>query len=255
MADFTKTLAAAKAKGITPVAATKDAYVHDEMALWNAYESAAAPITNWVYGVSGTFASSANTQALQTLTDWQKDGYLQSGSEGVAYGTAVSTFTGGKALYFIAGPWLDGAISGALKDNAGFMQLPSVSTSSPVGGGPSSPLVISAKSKHQKQDAEFLDFFNSQAQSNYLLAHGFGLPGTSLLPISGGNPLDSAVTAILSKAEASGGPGVTPYINWASPTVNDDIYSGLESLIGGQESAGTYLQKIQSDWTASKSQR
>lgn len=255
MAAFEQTLAAAKAKGIVAIAATKDAYVHDEMALWDADATSAASIDDWVYGVSGTFAASSNTQALDTLTQWQKDGYLQAGSEGIAYATAVSTFTGGKALYFIAGPWLDGTISQALGAKGGFMQLPSVSAASPIGGGPSSPLVVSAKSKHIPQDIDFLNFFNSQAQSDYLLAHGFGLPGTSLLPSSGGNPLDAEVAAILGKAEAPGGVGVTPYINWASPTVNDDIGSGLESLIGGQQSVSGYEAKIQSDWASSKSQR
>jgi raffinose/stachyose/melibiose transport system substrate-binding protein len=187
--------------------------------------------------------------------DWQKKGYLQAGSQGVAYASAVSTFTGGKALYFVAGPWEDGTVSDALKGNGGFMQLPSVAATSPVGGGPSSPLVISSKSKHIDADVQFLDFFNSQSQSDYLLAHGFGLPGTSLLATKGGNPLDAQVAAILNQAEAAGGVGVTPYINWASPTVNNDIYSGLESLIGGQKSVADYEKQIQSDWTTFKSQR
>jgi raffinose/stachyose/melibiose transport system substrate-binding protein len=255
MAGFEQTLAAAKAKGITPIAATEDAYVHDEMALWNSYATSATPIDKWVYGVSGTFGSSANTQALNTLVSWQNEGYLQAGSLGVSYASAVSTFTGGQALYFVAGPWEDGTVYQALGAKAGFAKLPSVSSASPIGGGPSSPLVISAKSKHITEDVEFLNFFNSQSQSNYLLAHGFGLPGTSRLPTTAGNPLDKTVAAILSKAEAPSGVGVTPYINWASPTVNNDIYSGLESLIGGQESVTKYVAQIQSDWTTYKSQR
>jgi raffinose/stachyose/melibiose transport system substrate-binding protein len=255
ISGFERTLAAAKAKGIIPIAATKDAYVHDEMALWDGYATSPTPIDNWVFGVSGTFASSANAQALNTFVNWQNQGYLQSGSLGVAYGTAVSTFTGGQALYFVAGPWLDGAIYQALGAKAGVAKPPSVSKTSPIGGGPSSPLVISAKSKYITQDVEFLNFFNSRAQSNYLLAHGFGLPGTSRLHMTATNPLDKTMSAILLKAEAPHGVGVTPYINWASPTVNNDIYSGLESLIGGQESAAVYMKQIQSDWTTSKSQR
>jgi raffinose/stachyose/melibiose transport system substrate-binding protein len=256
MADFEDTLAKAKAKGVIPLAATKDAFVHDQMMLWNAYETSADPITKWVYGQDGgTFASDANTKALDTLTRWQKQKYLQPGSQGVDYGTAVSTFTGGKALYFVAGPWLTGTVHDALGAKAGFMQMPSVSPTSPIGGGPSSPLVISSKTKHVAEDVRFLDFFNSEAQSNYLRAKGFGLPGTSLLPSTGGNPLDDEVAAILKKAESTGGVGVTPYINWASPEVNTDIYSGLEKVLGGQQSAADYLKQVQKDWVTAKSGR
>ncbi|WP_460607047.1 ABC transporter substrate-binding protein [Jatrophihabitans fulvus] len=255
MAQFEQSLAKAKARGITPIAATKDAYVHDQMALWNAYETSAKPITDWVYGVDGTFASSTNTQAMQTLKSWQDEKYLQSGSQGVDYGSAVSTFTGGKALYFVAGPWLTGTVTDALGAKAGFMQMPSVSAGSPVGGGPSSPLVVSAKTSHKDAAVKFLDFFNSAGQSNYLLSKGFGLPGTSLLPTSGGNALDTQIASLLKKAESPSGVGVTPYINWASPQVNTDIYSGLESVLGGQKSVADYLNGIQTQWQSAKSKR
>ena len=256
MAEFEDTLAKAKAEGVIPLAATKDAFVHDQMILWNAYESSADPITEWVYGKDGaTFDSDANKLALDTLTRWQDEEYLQPGAQGVDYGSAVSTFTGGKALYFVAGPWLTGTVNDALGDDAGFMQMPSVSPSSPVGGGPSSPLVISSKSKQVDAAVLFLDFFNSEAQSNFLRDNGFGLPGTSLLPSSGGNPLDNAVAAILKEAESPGGVGVTPYINWASPEVDAAIYSGLEKVLGGQESVEDYLGQVQGDWVTARDDR
>ncbi len=254
-ADFEDSLAKAKAKGITPLAATKDAYVHNQMVLWNAYESSAEPITKWVYGEGDTFRSEANTKALDTLTDWQDKGYLQAGSQGQDYGGAVGTFTGGKAMYFVAGPWLTGAVTGALKADAGFMQLPGTSATSPVGGGPSSPLVIAARTRHKAESVAFLDFFNSEAQSNVLLSKGFGLTGTSLLPMRGGNALDVEIAGLLKKASAEGGVGVTPYINWASPEVDADISSGLQQLLGGQQSVSQYQQKVQSDWQTAKNAR
>jgi len=255
-AQFEQTLAAAKAKGITPIAATKDAYVHDEMALWDAFAPSASSVNNWVYGISGTFANAANMRALQTLVAWQKAGYLQAGSEGVAYETAVDTLTGGHALYFVAGPWLDSSVESSLGNNGGFFQFPSVSKSSPLGGGPSSPLVISAKSKYLTVDAEFLNFFSSTATSTYLVKHGWGPTGAILgSAISDGDPIDGTVLTLLNKVEASGGAGTTPYINWASPNINNDINSGLESLIGGQVSPQGYAASIQKDWVQFKAQR
>jgi len=255
-AQFETTLALAKEKGYTPIAATKDAYVHDEMGLWDAFSSSEQPINNWVYGKSGTFASSANLRAVETLLTWQKDGYLQAGSEGLGYGNAVGALTGGSALYFFAGPWLDGAVQSSLGPDAGFMQLPSVSKRSPVGGGPSSPLVISSKSKHLAVDAAFLNFFNSTAESNYLVQHGWGPPGATVNPsVARTLPVTAEVLAILRRVEAPGGAGTTPYINWASPAVNNDIYSGLESVLANQMTPAQYLAQIQNDWVQFKAQR
>lgn len=255
-AQFEKTLAAAKAKGITPIAATKDAYVHDEVALWDAFAPSAASVNNWVYGLSGSFADAANVKALDTLVAWQNAGYLQAGSEGTAYETAVNTLTGGQALYFFAGPWLDSTVQTALGKNGGFFVLPSVSKMSPVGGGPSSPLVISSKSKYQTVDAEFLNFFSSVKESSFLVASGWGPTGANVPPSAApASSLDAVVLKILDRVESPNGPGTTPYINWASPQINNDIYSGLEELIGGTVSPQKYAASIQKDWVQFKSQR
>lgn len=256
MAAFEKSLAAAKANGIIPLAATKDAYIHDEIALWDAFAPNAASVNNWVYGISGTFSNPANMQALQTLTKWQSNGWLQSGSEGVSYESAVGALTSGKALYFIAGPWLAGAVQGSLGVNGGFFQLPSVSAKSPVGGGPSSPLVISAKSKHKDVGAEFLDFFNSTKESNFLVKAGWGPTGASVnIKTVRAAPLTKALLAILAKVEAPTGAGTTPYIDWSAPTIGTDIPAGLDDLIGGQQSPASFAASIQKDWVTFQQQR
>jgi raffinose/stachyose/melibiose transport system substrate-binding protein len=255
-AQFEKTLSAAKAKGITPIAATKDAYVHDEVALWDAFAPSAASVNNWVYGISGSFSGAANIKALDTLAAWQNAGYLQAGSEGIAYETAVNSLTGGQALYFFAGPWLDSTVQSALGKNGGFFELPSVSKMSPVGGGPSSPLVISSKSKYQEVDADFLNFFSSVKESAFLVASGWGPTGANVPATAApASSLDAVVLKVLGRVEAPNGPGTTPYINWASPAINNDIYSGLEELIGGTVTPQKYAAAIQKDWVQFKSQR
>ncbi len=45
------------------------------------------------------------------------------------------------------------------------------------------------------------------------------------------------------------------FVNWASPAINNDINSGLESLIGGQVSPQGYAASIQKDWVQFKAQR
>jgi raffinose/stachyose/melibiose transport system substrate-binding protein len=256
MAAFEKSLAAAKANGIVPLAATKDAYIHDEIALWDAFAPNAASVNNWVYGISGTFANPANLKALQTLARWQSNGWLQPGSEGVSYGSAVGALTSGQALYFIAGPWLAGAVQGTLGANGGFFQMPSVSSKSPVGGGPSSPLVISAKSKHKDIGAKFLDFFNSTKESNFLVKAGWGPTGASVnLKTVRAAPLTKSLLAILVKVESPTGAGTTPYIDWAAPTIGNDIPAGLDDLIAGHQTPESFTASIQNDWVTFKQQR
>jgi raffinose/stachyose/melibiose transport system substrate-binding protein len=253
MAEFEASLQAAKDAGIVPMAATKDAYVHNHMILWIAHVSSAAQINDWIYGSAPTFAAGPNRDALARLLAWQSNGWLQEGSIGVSYADAVGTFTGGRALYFVAGPWLTGTVDGTLGADGGFMRMPGVNGESPIGGGPSSPLVISARSQHKAEAVEFLDFFNSQAQSDFLMAQGWGPPG-AVLATSAGNPLDVEIVRLLAEAQDSG-IGIVPYINWASPTVDTNIYSGLESLLSGQSSIDDYVNVIQSAWETSKSER
>jgi len=255
-AGFEATLAAAKAKGITPIAATSDAYIHIEMALWDAFAPSASSVNDWVYGESGSFASPANLRAADTLVDWQNKGYLSAGSDGTAYETAVGDLTSGTALYFFAGPWLDGTVQQSLGASGGFFQLPSEYSTSPVGGGPSSPLVVSSKSKHLAVDAAFLNFFNSTEESNYLVQHGWGPPGATVQPsVAKTLPVTATVLNILKNVEAPKGVGTTPYINWAGPTIGNDIPADLESLIAEKISPQQYVDAIQSDWTQFKSQR
>lgn len=253
MAEFEASLQAAKDAGLVPMAATKDAYVHNHMALWVAQVTDADQINDWIYGTAPTFAGDANAAALERLLRWQSEGWLQEGSIGISYGDAVGAFTTGEALYFVAGPWLIGTVAGSLGDDGGFMRMPSVGTASPIGGGPSSPLVISARSEHKAEAVEFLDFFNSQSQSDFLLSQGWGPPG-AVVGTTEGNSLDVEIVRLLDEAAAED-LGIVPYINWASPTVDSTIYSGLESLLSGQSSIDDYVSSIQSAWETSKSER
>jgi raffinose/stachyose/melibiose transport system substrate-binding protein len=253
MAQFEASLQAARDAGIVAMAATKDAYVHNHMVLWIAQVTEADQINDWIYGMEPTFADGANEAALERLVRWQTEGWLQEGSIGASYADAVGTFTSGEALYFVAGSWLTGTVDGSLGADGGFMLMPGVGGTSPIGGGPSSPLVISSRSQHKAEAVEFLDFFNSQAQSDFLMSQGWGPPG-AVLGTTAGNPLNVAIVELLADA-AQEGIGIVPYINWASPTVDTNIYSGLESLLSGQSSVNDYVNVIQSAWESSKSER
>jgi raffinose/stachyose/melibiose transport system substrate-binding protein len=249
-ADFEKTLAGAKAHGVTGIEESST-FIHTEMALWGAFANSAGQVNDWVYGASGTFADPANLKAAQTMRDWNAKGYFESGAVGTSDNDAAAAFLGGKAMYYIEGSWMAGGVEGSLKADGGWFAMPSVSGSSPVGGGPTTPLVIPAGSKHKDVAAEFLNFFLSQEQTDFLFKNGWGLPGAQITPslTTAGTPT-AAIVAALSKAEGQGGGGTIPFLDWANPQYSTQLAGELQKLAAGKQSPAAFTKTIQDEWVA-----
>jgi raffinose/stachyose/melibiose transport system substrate-binding protein len=243
-------LAGAKAHGVTAIEESST-FIHTEMALWGAFASSSDQVNNWIYGASGTFADPGNLKAAQTLRDWNKKGYFEKGAVGTSDNDAAAAFLGGKAMYYIEGSWMAGGVDGSLKSNGAWFPMPSVSGSSPVGGGPTTPLVIPAGSKHKDVAAEFLNFFLSQEQTDYLYTKGWGLPGAKITPslATAGTPIADIVAA-LAKAEGPGGGGTIPFLDWANPQYSTQLAGELQKLAAGQQSADAFTKTIQNEWIA-----
>jgi raffinose/stachyose/melibiose transport system substrate-binding protein len=246
--DFVKTLQGAKAHGVTPIEESST-FIHTEMALWDSFATSASQVNDWIYGASGTFADPANMQASQAIQDWQKNGYFENGAVGTSDNDAAAAFLAGKAMYYIEGSWMSGGVESSLKSNGGWFPFPSVSANSPVGGGPTTPLAIPAKSKHQDVAAAFLNYFLSQEASDFMFQQGWGLPGAQITPslTTAGTPTAAIVDA-LSKAEGSGGGGTTPFIDWANPQYSTQLSGELQKLAAGKQSASGFTATIQGEW-------
>ncbi len=257
-AQFEQSLAAAKAKGITPIAESST-YIHTEMALWDSFVTSSAAVNDWVYGDKGaSFASPANVKAAQTLADWQQAGYFEPGVEGESDDNAVALFDSGKTLYYIEGSWDAGAVQSALGANAGAFRLPSATAgaTAPVGGGLTTPLVISSKSKHPAVAAAFINYFLSVQNSDYLFDNGWGIPGASVSPSTAASPsLTSQILALLTPEEAPGGAGTTPFLDWSTPTFTDMLPTYLQNLAAGHTSAAGFTSLVQSQWSTFQQQR
>jgi raffinose/stachyose/melibiose transport system substrate-binding protein len=256
LAEFESSLAAAKAKGITPIAQS-NSYIHLQMALWNAFQGTAAPINQWIYGQGGTFASAAGKQAAQTIADWQSKGYFEKGVSGTTDSAAAGLFLGGKAMYYVEGSWMAGATQSSLGASGGVFAFPGAKPGvTSAGGGLSTPLVISAKSQHPDVAAAFLDYFTSTATSDQLYEGGWGMPGADVSAKAARSPgLTSQVLAMLQPIEAEGGPGTTPFIDWATPTLTNDLPPALQKLASGSDSPDSFTASIQSNWTDFQQQR
>jgi raffinose/stachyose/melibiose transport system substrate-binding protein len=247
--DFVNTLAAAKSHGVTPIEESST-YIHTEMALWDSFATSADQVNNWIYGASGTFGSPENLKASQTIQDWTKAGYFEPGAVGTSDNDAAAAFLAGKAMYYVEGSWMSGGVEGSLKSSGGWFPFPSTSASSPVGGGPTTPLVIPANSKHKDIAAAFLNYFLSQEQTDYMYQQGWGLPGAQISTslTKAGSPTAAIVTA-LATAEGTGGAGTTPFIDWANPQYSTQLSGDLQSLAAGKESPAAFTNKIQGEWT------
>lgn len=253
--QFEASLAAAKAKGIVGIEESST-YIHTEMALWDSFAPNAASVNNWIYGASGTFSSPENVKAAKTIQDWQAAGYFEPGASGESDSDAASAFFAGKAMYYIEGSWNAGGADTTFGANGGVFQLPSVSPQSPVGGGPSTPLVISAKSKHQAVDAAFLNYFVSATNTDFLFTHGWGVPGAL---VSSGTqatgPTSQTVLEDITKINSASGPGTTPFLDWASPTFGTQLPAALQSMASGKTTPSAFTDSIQAGWVQFQGQR
>ena len=253
--EFESSLAAAKSTGIVGIEESST-YIHTEMALWDSFSTSAASVNSWIYGASGSFEAPANVKAAQTIQDWQSAGYFEPGASGESDSDAASAFFAGKSMYYIEGSWNAGGADTAFGANGGVFQLPSVSPQSPVGGGPSTPLVISAKSKHQAVDAAFLNYFVSAENTDYLFTHGWGAPGALVSPgTKATGPTSQTVLDDITKINSATGPGTTPFLDWASPSFGTELPSALQSMASGKTTPAAYASSIQSGWITFQKQR
>lgn len=246
--EFEQSLAAAKAKGITPIEES-GTFIHLEMALWDSFADSADQVNNWVYGASGSFADPANLKAATTIRDWQAKGYFQDGAVGTSDSDAASAFLAGKAMYYVEGSWMSGGVESSLKQDGGWFPFPSSSPTSPIGGGLTTPLVISAKTKHPAVAAAFLDYFTGEEASAYLFKNGWGLPGAQVpATLATDGSITAQIIGSLAAAESPSGGGTTPFLDWANPEFTSTLPSELQKLAAGQQSPQDFVNGVQKTW-------
>jgi raffinose/stachyose/melibiose transport system substrate-binding protein len=107
-AQFEKTLADAKAAGVTPITIgglDQWPWSHFYDLLADHFASTQAQI-NWFEGRPGaSIDNPAMVKAGGKLQEWNKAGYFESGANGVSDSDAVARFSHGKSLFKIDGPW------------------------------------------------------------------------------------------------------------------------------------------------------
>jgi raffinose/stachyose/melibiose transport system substrate-binding protein len=245
LSAFEDSLEKAKAAGITPIA-QDNSYIHLYMAIWNAIVGDSGPVNDWIYGRDGSFDTPESQQAAAAIQDWQKADYFQDGVSGATGADSAGAFLNGKALYYVEGSWMTGAVEGSLGADGGAFQLTGDSGAAPAGGGLTTPLTISSKTKHPDVAAAFLDYFTSEAVSDQLFTGGWGMPGALTSDaVAQGTGLTNQVLSILTPIEAEGGTGTTPFLDWAAPTLTEQLPAALQQLAAGKLSPEEFTAQIQ----------
>jgi raffinose/stachyose/melibiose transport system substrate-binding protein len=250
--EFEQSLATANAKG-TPgiVVGGLDGWPlgHVFMILQALFEDP-QQIANWTFGVAGsTFDTPGTQKAASVLQDWATKGYFAKGYAGIGQDNAAARFAKGEGLYFLTGPWENGTFE-PMGSNVGFFTMPGpdAATASPTTGSPSLPFHISSKSKHADVAAAYLDFITSPDAADVVAKNG-DLPAA---PLADPSAVDagSSLAAIIDGLNAKSTAGLlTPYLDWATPTMGDTLFGNLQKLMAGKLTPAQFTADVQSDWS------
>ena len=250
--EFQATLATAKAGNVSPIlVGGLDGWPlgHVFMMLQALYEPA-QKITDWTFAVAGsTFDDQGTQQAATVMQDWAKKGYFFKGFGGVGQDNAAARFSKGEGLYFLTGPWENGTFA-PLGSNVGWFPLPGLAAGSPspTTGSLSIPYHISKASKTPDIDAAYIDFITSSQAADVVAGKG-DLPAAPLATSSVVDPQSSLGEIIAGFNDKSKAGVLTPYLDWASPTMGDTLFGGLQKLTASKLTPAQFTAEVQKDWS------
>ena len=248
-AEFESMLAKAKQAGEVPISfgnLDKFGGIHEFQTVQNQFAGKDA-VRNFVFAKSGaTFDTPANREAATTLQGWANKGYFTKDFNGVGYDPAWQQFTKGKGPFTIAGTWITADAVKALGDKLGFFLMPGRQAGGqPVSlGGESLPWSITSKSKHADVAAAYIDFITN-AQAADVLVKTDNLPAMQ----AGAQPAKPVQKDIFAAwKQLSDTDGLTPYMDYATPTFYDDFSGAVQKLLGGKLQPDAFAKSVQDDY-------
>jgi raffinose/stachyose/melibiose transport system substrate-binding protein len=246
--EFEQMLAKAKQAGEVPISfgnLDKFGGIHEFQTVQNEFANKQA-VRDFVFAKGGSFDTAENQQAATKLQEWAKKGYFTPGFNGTGYDPAWKQFTKGKGPFTIAGTWITSDVASALGDKGGFFLMPGQKADSPPVslGGESLPWAITSKSKHADVAAAYIDFITN-AKAADVLVQTDNLPAmaASAQPASAVSKDVFAAWKQVNDAE-----GLTPYMDYATPTFFDDFSGAVQRLLGGKVQPKAFTQDVQKDY-------
>jgi raffinose/stachyose/melibiose transport system substrate-binding protein len=247
--EFEQMLAKAKKAGQVPISfgdLDKFGGIHEFQTVQNQFADKQS-VRDFVFAKGGaSFENAQNQEAAAKLQEWADKGYLTPNFNGTGYDPAWQQFTKGKGPFTIAGTWITSDVASALGDKAGFFLMPGREAGRPPVslGGESLPWAITSKSKHADVAAAYIDFITN-ANAAKVLVETDNLPAmpTTAQPASA---VSKDVFAAWKAVNAS--EGLTPYMDYATPTFFDDFSGAVQRLLAGKVKPKAFTQSVQSDY-------
>ena len=245
-AEFEGMLAKAKQAGQVPISfgnLDKFGGIHEFQTVQNQFVGKEST-RNFVFAKNGqTFDTAGNREAATKLKDWADKGYFTPNFNGTGYDPAWQQFTKGKGPFTIAGTWITADALGALGDKLGFFLMPGLQAGSePVSlGGESLPWAITAKSKNADVAAAYIDFLtNSEAADVQVETNNLPAMAASERPKS---PVGQDI--FTAWKDLSDSDGLTPYLDYATPTFYDEVSAAIQRLLAGRTEPKQFTEDVQ----------
>jgi raffinose/stachyose/melibiose transport system substrate-binding protein len=247
--EFEGMLADAKKKGEVPISfGNLDKYggIHEFQTVENQFANK-EDTRDFVFARGGDgFDTIENRGAAAKLQEWADRGYFTANFNGTGYDPAWQQFAKGKGPFTIAGTWITNDALSALGDKLGFFLMPGREAGTPPVslGGESLPWAITSKSKHADVAAAYIDFITN-ADAARVLVETDNLPAmaTDVQPSS---PVNKEVFAAWKAL--NDGDGLTPYMDYATPTFYDDFSGAVQRLLGGKLTPNAFTKDVQADY-------
>jgi raffinose/stachyose/melibiose transport system substrate-binding protein len=203
-------------------------------------------VNKLVTSASGSWTDDEPVKAATVLKEWQDKGYLTPGSGGVSRDAAVATFAKGDAAFAITGTWYQQNMEeGKVGKSIGFTALTPDGAKSPVTtGGEGLSWAITSKAEKPDVAAAYIDFITDTAASKELVETN-NLP--TVVP-DGSEPSSQVGKDIFEHYKTiSQANGLTPYLDYTTPTFYDTLSAGVQDLIAGKAIPEEFTKKLQDD--------
>jgi raffinose/stachyose/melibiose transport system substrate-binding protein len=247
--EFEAMLAKAKKAGQVPISfgnLDKFGGIHEFQTIQNQFANK-EDTRDFVFARdSDGFDTIENRGAAAKLQEWADRGYFTPNFNGTGYDPAWQQFTKGKGPFTIAGTWITSDALTALGDKLGFFLMPGREAGAPQVslGGESLPWGITAKSKHPDVAAAYIDFITN-AKAADVQVETDNLPATEATtqPSAAVQKEIFAAWKTLNDTD-----GLTPYMDYATPTFYDDFSGAVQRLLAGKLTPNAFTKSVQEDY-------
>lgn len=205
-------------------------------------------VNDLVTSAGGAWTDPEGVQAAQTITDWVDKGYVTEGANGISRDDAVNAFGKGKAAFLITGTWYQATLEGAPQAKSiGFTALKPAGSETPVTmGGVGLAWAITSKAENPDAAAAYVNFVTDKAASEVLVKTG-NLP--AVVPDSDKPAAGTLAAAITSSyVTITQANGVTPYLDYATPTFYDTLTAAAQDLVAGKQTPEQFTTTLQDDY-------